>query len=131
MTNVNEVRIIGIIGAEPELKYTANKTAVLNLIVATNEEYLDNEGQKVKNTQWHKVGYFGKHAEILANHKTLKLKKGDSVYVAGSLKYGSYEIDKYNSIDLGTAVKIPTAIIEASSVSLLHSSDNKNKAKDE
>jgi single-strand DNA-binding protein len=116
MANFNQTIIAGQIGSDIEVKYTASSVPVINLSVATNEEWLDKKGNKQKNTYWHKVVYYGKHAEILVNK--LKLGKGDSILVEGNLKYEEWEKD---------GVDMKTAFIHANKVELLTQVNKKNK----
>ena len=121
MANHNKITIAGQLGADAELKYTSgdNPKPVMELSVATTEEWMDkNTAKIIKRTQWHRVVYWGgKHAEALVNK--LKLQKGDSVLVEGSMDYSSYPIKKKDGIDLPVEVNIPTAKIKAVEVQLL------------
>ncbi len=83
MSSINKVIIIGRVGKDPELKYTAAGDAICNLSVATSESWKDkNTGEKKEQTEWHKVSFFGKLAEISGQY----LKKGSHVYIEGSLR---------------------------------------------
>lgn len=83
---LNKVMIMGRLGSEPELKYTANQTAVCNLSVATSKKWIkDNEKKEV--TSWHRVVVYGKQAENCSKF----LSKGSQVFVEGELNYSSYE----------------------------------------
>ena len=81
--SVNKVMIVGRIGQKPELKYTANQSAVTNLSVATTESLKDKEDK----TEWHRVVLFGKTAEFVCNY----LDKGSLVYVEGRLQTRSWD----------------------------------------
>jgi single-strand DNA-binding protein len=87
MSSVNKVILLGNVGADPEIRYTQSGDAVVNLSVATSEQWKDKAtGQKKENTEWHRVGIFGKPAEIAAQY----LKKGSKIYVEGRIKYKKY-----------------------------------------
>lgn len=121
MASYNKIAIAGQLGADAVLKYTSgnNPKAVMQVSIATEDEWIDKASGKLKKqTQWHKVVYWGgKHAEALVNK--LKLAKGDSVLVEGSMQYSSYKINKKDKIDLPMEIDIPTAQIKASEVQLL------------
>jgi len=82
MASVNKVILIGNLGADPEKRYTGTGNAVCNLRIATNERWTDKQGQKQERTEWHRVVFFGKLAEIAGQY----LKKGRQVYVEGALR---------------------------------------------
>ncbi len=83
MAGINKVILIGNLGQDVELKYTADGKAVTTLSVATSESWTDkNTGQKVDKTEWHRVNLFGKLAEIAGQY----LHKGSKVYVEGQLR---------------------------------------------
>lgn len=79
---LNKAQIIGRLGKDPEIRYTADGTPVANMNIATDESYQDNNGNKVERTEWHRVVVFKRQAE---NCKTY-LSKGSLVYVEGSLQ---------------------------------------------
>ena len=80
---VNKVILVGNLGQKPEIRYTATQSAVANLSLATTESWKDKEsGETVNKTEWHKVVYFGKLAEIIEKY----LDKGSKVYVEGKLQ---------------------------------------------
>lgn len=89
MSSVNKVILVGNLGADPELKYTASGTAVAKVRVATTEKFTDKSGAKKERTEWHRVTFWGKLAEIVAQY----LKKGRQVYVEGSLRSDTWEQD--------------------------------------
>ena len=84
---INEVTILGNLGSEPELRYTANGTPVCNFSVAVNESYTDANGQKVTTVEWFNVVTWNKNAENCGQY----LAKGRQVLVQGKLKTRSYE----------------------------------------
>lgn len=86
---VNKVILIGHLGADPEVRYTANGTAVAKFRVATNESYVDKSGNRQELTEWHLVTAWGKLAETCGQY----LSKGKQVYIEGKLRTTSYEKD--------------------------------------
>ena len=84
---VNKVILVGNLGADPETRYTANGAAITTIRIATSEAWTDKAtGQKQERTEWHRVKFFGKLAEIAGEY----LKKGRQVYVEGSLRTDKY-----------------------------------------
>ena len=80
---VNKVIIIGNLGQDPEIKYMPNGNAVANVTVATSESWKDkNTGENVDKTEWHRVVFFRRLAEIVGEY----LKKGSKVYIEGKLQ---------------------------------------------
>lgn len=79
---LNKVMIIGRLGRDPELRYTQGGSPVTTLNVATDESYVDRDGNKVEQTEWHRVSVFGRQAENCSTY----LGKGSLVYVEGSLQ---------------------------------------------
>jgi single-strand DNA-binding protein len=79
--------LLGNLGADPELRFTQGGQAVLNIRLATTESYLDRDKQRQERTEWHAVVVWGKRGEALAKI----LKKGDRVFVEGSLRTSSYD----------------------------------------
>jgi single-strand DNA-binding protein len=82
MASVNKVILIGNLGADPEIRYLPSGDAVANLRVATTEVWKDKNGEKQERTEWHRVAFFGRQAEICGQY----LRKGSSVYIEGSLQ---------------------------------------------
>lgn len=85
----NNVRLMGNLGAAPEVKTTANGKKVANFSIATNENYTDPNGKKVNETQWHNLVAWGKTAEIAEKF----LAKGKEVAIEGKLTNRNY-VDK-------------------------------------
>jgi single-strand DNA-binding protein len=80
---VNKVILIGNLGNEPEVRYTQSGDAVANVSIATSESWKDkNTGEAQERTEWHRVVFFGKLAEIVQQY----LHKGSKVYVEGQLR---------------------------------------------
>ncbi|NEX61313.1 single-stranded DNA-binding protein [Noviherbaspirillum galbum] len=83
MASVNKVIIVGNLGRDPETRYMANGEAVTNVAVATTESWKDkNSGEKKELTEWHRITFYRKLAEIAGQY----LKKGSQVYVEGRLQ---------------------------------------------
>ena len=84
---INKVILIGNLGQDPDIRFTAQGIAVANLSIATSESWKDAGGQKHENTQWHRVVVFGKLAEIAQQY----LKKGSKVFLDGKLQNRKYQ----------------------------------------
>lgn len=88
--SVNKVTLIGTLGRDPEVRYMPNGNAVANLSLATDESYNDRQtGQKVEQTEWHRITIYGKLAEIVQQY----LKKGAKAYFEGKLRTREWEKD--------------------------------------
>lgn len=88
--SVNKVTLIGTLGRDPEVRYMPNGNAVANLSLATDESYNDRQtGQKVEQTEWHRITVYGKLAEIVQQY----LKKGARAYFEGKLRTREWEKD--------------------------------------
>lgn len=87
MASVNKVIIVGNLGRDPETRYLPSGDAVSNINVATTDRYKDKAtGEMRESTEWHRISFFGKLAEIAGQY----LKKGSQVYVEGSLRTRKY-----------------------------------------
>ena len=83
MASVNKVIIVGNLGKDPETRYAPSGDAICNITVATSETWKDKtSGEKKEATEWHRVAFFGKLAEIAGQY----LNKGSQVYVEGRLQ---------------------------------------------
>lgn len=95
MSSVNKVILIGNLGRDPEIRYMPNGEPVANIAIATTSKYKNKTGELVEETEWHRVTFFGKLAEIVGQY----LKKGRPVYVEGRLKTRKYTdkdgVEKY------------------------------------
>lgn len=88
--SVNKVTLIGTLGRDPEVRYMPNGNAVANISLATDESYNDKAtGQKVEQTEWHRITIYGKLAEICQQY----LKKGSRAYFEGKLRTREWEKD--------------------------------------
>jgi single-strand DNA-binding protein len=95
---LNKVMLIGNLGADPEVRYTAGGSAIANIRLATAESWRDKEsGDQQERTEWHRVVFFGRLGEIAAEY----LKKGSQVYVEGRIqtrKWTNKEgVDQYST----------------------------------
>ena len=80
---INKVIVVGNLGQDPDTRYMPSGSAVTNITVATNESWKDKQtGEQKERTEWHKVAFFGRLAEIAAEY----LRKGSQVYIEGKLR---------------------------------------------
>ena len=97
MASVNKVILIGNLGRDPETRYMPDGGAITNISVATTDVWKDKNGEKQEKTEWHRVAFFGKLAEIAGEY----LKKGSQVYVEGRLQTRKWQDkegqDKYTT----------------------------------
>ncbi|MDR1999979.1 MAG: single-stranded DNA-binding protein [Zoogloeaceae bacterium] len=95
MASVNKVIIVGNLGADPETRYMPNGDAVCNIRVATTESWKDKQtGEKKEITEWHRVVFYRKLAEIAGQY----LKKGSQVYLEGRIRTRKWQ-DKETGAD--------------------------------
>lgn len=87
MASVNKVILVGNLGADPEMRYLPSGEAVVNLRLATTDTWKDKDGNKQEATEWHRVSYFGRQAEVCGQY----LKKGSQIYVEGSIRTRKYQ----------------------------------------
>jgi len=87
MSNLNKVLLIGRLGADPELRYTAGNIPVATFNIATSESYKDKSGTKQEKTEWHRIVAWSKLAEIAGEY----LKKGRLVYIEGKIRTNEFE----------------------------------------
>ena len=115
--SVNKVILVGRLGADPELKYTNSGKPVCNFSVATNERWIDEEGQKSEKVTWHRIICWSSLAQNCEKY----LSKGREVYIEGKLQTRSYdnsdgmtvqvtEVLALNIVFLGVAGKDSEAI---------------------
>jgi len=95
---VNKVILVGNLGADPEVRYTQNGSAVANLRLATSEQWKDKQtGENQERTEWHRVAMFGRLGEIAGEY----LKKGSKVYIEGKLQTRKWQAqdgsDRYST----------------------------------
>lgn len=87
MRGVNKVILIGNLGKDPEIRYTASGQAVANFPIATTEVGSSKDGNKQEYTEWHRIVAWGRLAEICGEY----LSKGKSVYIEGSIRTRSWD----------------------------------------
>ena len=87
MASVNKAILVGNLGADPELRYTASGTAVAGFNMATTERYKDKNGELQERTEWHSIVCWGRMGELANEY----LKKGRSVYIEGRIQTRNYE----------------------------------------
>lgn len=107
MASLNKVILIGALGADPESRYTSSGDCVATIRIATSEQWKDRTtGEKREATEWHRVVFYRKLAEIVAQY----LKKGVTVYVEGRLKTQKWTdkegIERYTTQVDATEMKI-------------------------
>jgi single-strand DNA-binding protein len=83
----NKVQLIGHVGQEPEIKTFDGGKKVANITIATNESYTNNKGEKVENTEWHRITAWGKVADIIEKYVI----KGKEIAIEGKLTHRSYD----------------------------------------
>ena len=106
MASVNKVILIGNCGRDPEVRYLPSGQAVANVSIATSSRRKDkNSGEMVEDTQWHRVTFYDRLAEIAGEY----VKKGRPIYVEGRLKYGTYT-DKNTGVEKNTVDIIATEL---------------------
>jgi single-strand DNA-binding protein len=107
---VNKVILLGNLGKDPDIKYMPNGNAVANITLATSETWKDkNTGEQQEKTEWHRVVFFGKLAEIVGQY----LKKGSKIYVEGKLQTRKWQgqdgQDRYTTevvVDMGGSMQM-------------------------
>lgn len=107
---VNKVILIGNVGGDPETRYLPNGNAVTNVTLATSDSWKDRQtGEQKERTEWHRVVFFGKVAEIAGEY----LRKGSQVYVEGRLQTRKWQDqsgqDRYTTevvVDIGGSMQL-------------------------
>ena len=104
---VNKVILVGNLGQKPEMRYTQTNTAVATLSIATSESWKDKDsGEQREKTEWHRVVFFGKLAEIAEQY----LDKGSQLYVEGKLQTRKWQDkegnDRYTTEILGNEMNM-------------------------
>ena len=104
MAGVNKAIIVGNLGRDPEIRYSANGNAFASISIATSERWKDkNTGEQQEKTEWHRVKLFGKLAELAGEY----LKKGSQVYIEGRLQTTKYQdkegVDRWSTCLLYTS----------------------------
>jgi single-strand DNA-binding protein len=106
MASINKVILIGNLGRDPETRYLPDGGAVTNVSIATTDTWKDKSGEKQERTEWHRVAFFGRLAEIAGEY----LKKGSPVYVEGSLRTRKWQDkegqDRYTTEIIASEMKM-------------------------
>ncbi|WP_311514817.1 single-stranded DNA-binding protein [Oligella urethralis] len=104
--SVNKVILVGRLGADPDIRATASGMQVANLSLATNHVSKDKDGNKDSQTEWHKVIFFGRQAEVCAQY----LRKGSQIYVEGRIQTRKYTdrdgIERYQTEVVGERMQM-------------------------
>ena len=94
---INKVILVGNLGNDPETRYAQSGSAITTISVATTENWKDKNGEQQERTEWHRVKFFGRLAEIAGDY----LRKGSQVYIEGSLRTDKYTdksgIERYST----------------------------------
>lgn len=90
--SLNKVMLIGNVGNEPEVRSTPGGNKVAKLSLATNRTFTDRTGQQQEKTEWHRLTFWSKLADLVEQY----VHKGDRLYVEGRLEYSQTEDDKGN-----------------------------------
>lgn len=107
MASVNRVTLLGNVGKDPETRFLASGQQVTNLSLATTSKRKDkNTGETVEDTQWHRVVFYERLAEIVQQY----VKKGSPIYIEGRLKYGKYTdqsgVERYTTDIIATELQL-------------------------
>ena len=115
MASVNKVILIGNLGKDPETRYMSNGEAVTNITLATTDSWKDKTGEKQEKTEWHRVTFYRKLAEIAGEY----LKKGRQVYIEGRLETRKWTdksgVDRYTTEIIANDMKMLGSRPESSS----------------
>jgi len=90
--SLNKVMLIGNVGNDPEIKTTGGGTKIAKVSLATNRTFNDRSGQQQEKTEWHRLTFWDKMADLVDQY----VKKGDRLYVEGRIEYSQTEDDKGN-----------------------------------
>lgn len=105
MASLNKVQLIGNLGKDPRVAYMPNGDCVTNITIATTETWKDKDGQKQEKTEWHRITFYRKLAEIAGEY----LKQGKQVYVEGKLQTSKYTkdgVDRYTTEIIASDMKM-------------------------
>lgn len=90
--SLNKVMLIGNVGNDPEIKTTGGGTKIAKVSLATNRTFSDRSGQQQEKTEWHRLTFWDKMADLVDQY----VKKGDRLYIEGRIEYSQTEDDKGN-----------------------------------
>lgn len=107
MASVNKVVLLGNVGKDPEMRYMASGQPVASISIATTSKRKDrNTGETVEDTQWHRVVFYERLAEVVGQY----VKKGSPIYIEGRLKYGKYTdqsgVERYTTDIIATELQL-------------------------
>ncbi len=106
MASLNKVTLIGNLGKDPETRYMPNGEAVTNITIATTETWKDKAGEKQEKTEWHRITFYRRLAEIAGEY----LKKGSQIYVEGRLETRKWQDkegkDRYTTEVIASEMKM-------------------------
>jgi len=88
--SLNKVMLIGNVGSEPEIRATSGGVRIAKLSLATNRTFQDRAGQQQEKTEWHRLTFFGRVAEVVEQY----VRKGQRIYVEGRLEYSQTQDDQ-------------------------------------
>lgn len=91
--SLNKVMLIGNVGNDPEIRATSSGSRVAKVSLATNRSFQDRTGQQQEKTEWHRLTFFGRLAEIVEQY----VKKGDRLYCEGRIEYSQTQDDSGNT----------------------------------
>jgi len=130
MASVNKVILIGNLGKDPEIRYMPGGDAVCNITLATTETWKDKNGEKQEKTEWHRVTFYRKLAEIAGEY----LKKGRPVYVEGRLETRKWTdkagVERYTTEIIANEMKMLGAKPGSGSFEVVESEDRGQKTED-
>lgn len=115
MASVCKVHLVGNVGKDPEVRFSAAGKPVANATLATSSRRKDKQGEMVETTEWHRLTFFDKLAEIVGEY----VKKGSMIYVEGTIKYEKY-VNK-------SGVEVNTTTIICSEMTILKRPENKQE----
>lgn len=101
MASLNKVILLGNVGKDPETRYMPSGEALCTFSMATTEVWKDKQGQKQERTDWHRVEFFGRQAEVAAEY----LKKGNPVYIEGRVQYDQWDDKQTGEKKYSTKIK--------------------------
>lgn len=122
--SINKVILVGHLGRDPEVRYTANGDAVADVSLATSESYKDKKGEKIEKTEWHNLVMWRAQAEFAKEW----LKKGQLLYVEGRLQTRSWE-DKEGQKRYKTEIQVDQVTLLGGFVNKEKSGNNRQDAK--
>lgn len=97
MASVNKVILVGNVGRDPEVRHMPSGEPVANLSLATTDKWKSKSGEQMEDTEWHRVSFFGKTAEVVGQY----VKKGSQLYIEGKIKTRKYTdkdgVEKYST----------------------------------